>query len=95
MSEFKNRVVFVITPIEVEVEDCVATIYEVSKIDIMNKYLASVSVKCDDVVSNVFPVFYSSSKELIEKLKCEVSMFKYLLFLYGKEYVRRMGFARP
>jgi len=77
-----------ILPLDVEIEECIATILEVSKHP-FETYQASVQVKCGDAVSNIFHIEYKDGKELRRKLEVEVSKFKYVLFLYGKDELRR------
>ena len=98
----KARLEVVITPFEVEVEDCVVTIYEVSIIPAPQVpegklYWASCQIHCkvanSTVSSIVFPVTFRNSDDLRNKLRIEVSKFKYNLFLYGKEELKRRGFA--
>jgi hypothetical protein len=98
----KARLEVVITPFEVEVEDCIVTIYEVSIIPAPQVpegklYWASCQIHCrvgDKTVSTiVFPITFRNSDDLRSKLKVEVSKFKYNLFLYGKDELKRRGLA--
>lgn len=84
-----------ILPAEVEVEGCTVYIFEVAKLAFpTDVYYASCQVKCDDALSNIFPVTYKDGKELGMKLRIEVSKFKYLLWLYGKNYLKQLGIVR-
>jgi hypothetical protein len=94
----RARLEVVITPFEVEVEDCIVTIYEVSIIPAPQVpegrlYWASCQVHCKDVKSIIFPITFRNSDDLRNKLRIEVSKFKYNLFLYGKDELKRRGLA--
>jgi hypothetical protein len=85
-----------ITPIEVEIDDCVASILEVIKLPITwieAKYIyqASCQVRCGDAVSQVFTLVFRDANELKSKLQVEVSKFKYMVFLYGSKDLRMRG----
>jgi hypothetical protein len=87
-----------ITPIEVEVDNCIVTILEVAKlpmswIELGHMYQASCQVRCGDVTSNVFTITYRDASELKSKLQVEVTKFRYMLFLYGARELRARGLA--
>jgi hypothetical protein len=86
----------IITPIEVEIENCVASILEVTKLPITwieakYVYQASCQVRCGDAISQVFTLVFRDANELKSKLQVEVSKFKYMLFLYGSKDLRARG----
>jgi aromatic ring-opening dioxygenase LigB subunit len=86
----------VITPLEIEVDDCVAVLLETSKLPLpWDQYQASIQVRCPyknkDVLSRVFQIDFRNTEEFKQKLKTEVSKFKYVLFLYDEQTLRRMG----
>lgn len=88
----------VLTPVDVEMEGCVATILEVSKLQVpWDQYMAVVQVRCElgkkEATSRVFTVLYKDAAELRARLATEVSKFRYMLFLYGVEELRRRGIA--
>jgi hypothetical protein len=97
MAERRGPVLtFVITPIEVDVEDCVATILEVSKLKLpWTEYQASVQLRCREggreAVSRVFQVSFTNSEDLKRKLIIEKTKFKHVLFLLGIDELRRRG----
>jgi hypothetical protein len=77
-----------ILPLDVEIDDCIATILEVSKL-VFETYQASIQVKCGDAISNIFHITYKDGKELRKKLEIEVNKLKYALFIYGKDELRK------
>ena len=97
MSERRPPVInLVITPIEVDIEDCVATILEVTKLKLpCTEYQASVQLRCrqdgKEAVTKVFQISFTDSEDLKRKLVIEVSKFKYSLFLLGVDELRRRG----
>jgi len=97
MSTAKTPVInLVLTPVEVDVDDCVATIFEVTKLRLpWVEYQASVQVKCraegEEVASKVFQVSFTDSDDLKRRLLIEVSKFKYNIFLYGVDELKKRG----
>lgn len=90
-----QRYNLVLLPAEVEVEGCTVIIHEVTKLAFPSDvYYAACQVKCNDSYSNIFPVTYRDTKELALKLKTEVSKFKYMLWLYGKDELKQLGLVR-
>lgn len=82
----------VVLPVEVEVEGCIATILEVAKLPLpWEEYQASVQVRCGNATSRVFQISYKNSEELKRKLVYEVTKFRYIIFLYGAEELRKRG----
>jgi hypothetical protein len=100
MSAPRSPVInFTITPVEVEIEDCLATILEVARFPLpWTLYLASVQVRCDyngkEAVSRVFQLIFKDSDDLKRKLTIEVTKFKYNLFLMGHDELQRRGLVR-
>jgi hypothetical protein len=87
-----------ITPIEVEIDNCVVTILEVARLPMTwteagYEYQASCQVRCGDVTSQVFTITYRDASELKSKLQVEVTKFRYMLFLYGARELRARGLA--
>ena len=97
MSSTKTPVInLVLTPVEIDVDDCIATILETSKLKLpWVEYQASVQVKCraegKEVTSQVFQVSFTDSDDLKRKLLIEVSKFKYNIFLYGVDELKKRG----
>jgi hypothetical protein len=97
MTERRGPVLtFVITPVEIDVEDCVATILEVTKLKLpWTEYQASVQLRCrqdgKEAVSRVFQISFTDSEDLKRKLIIEKTKFKYNLFLLGVDELRRRG----
>jgi hypothetical protein len=86
----------VVTPLEIEVDDCVAVLLETSKLPLpWEQYQASIQIRCPyknkDVLSRTFHIDFKNTDEFKQKLKTEVSKFKYVLFLYDEQTLRRMG----
>ena len=86
----KPEVELWLLPIDIEVEGCIASLLEATKMP-LSGYQMSVQVRCRDAVSRVFQVTYRDGKELAKKLSVEVAKFKYVLMLYGREELRRRG----
>lgn len=83
-----------ITPVDVEVEGCTATILEASKLRLpWEEYQVSVRIKCGSVSSRVFQISYRSTEELKQKLVSETAKFKYLLLLYSAAELKALGVA--
>jgi cobalamin biosynthesis protein CbiG len=97
MSAPRSPVVnLTITPVEVEVEGCLATVLEVARLPLpWTEYLASVQVRCDyngrEAISQVFQVHFKDSDELKRKLTIEVTKFRYHLFLMGLDELKKRG----
>jgi hypothetical protein len=97
MAERRTPVInVVITPVEIDVEDCVATILEVSKLRLpWTEYQASVQLRCrqdgKEALSRVFQISFTDSEDLKRKLVIEATKFKYNLFLLGADELRRRG----
>lgn len=86
---------FYVLPLSFEVEGCEVILLEVTKIPSPDKmYRASLSIKCGDAQTLVFPLFFKNSKELKYKIKGEVSKLKYFIFLYGKEKMKKLGIIK-
>jgi hypothetical protein len=84
-----------VLPLDIEIEGCVAMLLEVQKLDGLPKpYLAAVQVRCSDVASQVFHLWYNDGAELATKLRAEVQKFQYLLWLMGKKEAISRGLAR-
>ena len=81
-----------ITPVDVEVDDCVVTILEVAKLKLpWEEYQASVQIKCGNTVSRVFQISFRDKEELKQKMITEVAKLKYLLLLHSKDELKTMG----
>jgi hypothetical protein len=99
MSAPRSPVInFTITPVEVEIEGCLATILEVARFPLpWTEYLASVQIRCDlngrEVISQVFQVIFKDSDELKRKLTIEVTKLRYNLFLMGLDELKKRGLA--
>jgi hypothetical protein len=59
--------------------------------------MAVVQVRCGEgrreAVSRVFTLLYRDAAELRARLAAEVSKFRYMLFLYGVDELKRRGIA--
>ncbi|MFP3265238.1 MAG: hypothetical protein RXO54_05325 [Acidilobus sp.] len=89
---------FTITPVEVEVEGCLATILEVARFPLpWTEYMASAQIRCDyngrEVISKVFQLIFKDSDELKRKLAIEVTKLRYNLFLMGVDELKKRGLA--
>jgi hypothetical protein len=98
MAERRPVQTLVITPIEVEIDNCVVTILEVAKLPMSwtetgYMYQASCQARCGDVTSRVFTITYKDTSELKSKLQVEVTKFKYMVFLYGARELKARGLA--
>jgi hypothetical protein len=96
MTERTPAYTLTILPVEIKVGDTLVTILEATKLKLpWDEWICSCQIKIEDIQSKVFSVTYKDSKELALKLDLEVTKFKYLLFLYGKEKLIEMGLAIP
>jgi hypothetical protein len=92
MSRREPFLTLTITPIEIEVENCILTILEVSKYKLpWDLYQASCQVKCGDYMSKIFQIDFTDKDDLKRKILIEISKFKYLIFMYGREELKRRG----
>ena len=92
MSEKKPILELIITPMEIEVEDCEVTVLEVTKLPLpWEEYQASIQIKTDNVTSKIFQVTFKDKDELKRKLVMETTKFKYALILYGEKELRNRG----
>lgn len=96
MAERKPAQTIVVTPIEVEVDNCIVTILEVAKLPMSWTetgyiYQASCQTRCGDVTSRVFTITYRDASELKSKLQVEVTKFRYMMFLYGARELKARG----
>ena len=82
-----------VLPLIVNVDDCEAYILEVLKNKLVTGdtiYHVSVKIKCGDVESKVFNISVRNKEELVAKLKIEVSKFKLMKYVVGKEFAARV-----
>jgi len=91
-SRQRREIDLVVLPVEVEIDNCVATILETTKYNLpWEQYQAAVQLQCNDVMSQIFHIHYANSRELLLKLKSEISKLKYMIWLYGKAELERRG----
>lgn len=87
---------FVVTPVEVEVEGCLASILEIAQLKLpWTEYQASVQVRCNyngkDIISQIFQLHFKDSDDLKRQLTVEVTKFRYNLFLMGVDEMQKRG----
>jgi len=83
----------VLPPFSVEVEGAIATILEVSKTEPVPGeawYHASIQIEYKGMRSRTFTLDARDEKDLLDKLKIEVTKLKYMELAYGTEYLRRV-----
>ena len=80
-------------PIFVEVDGVVAEIVEAMEYTLFGQikyYIFSVRINYKGIKSRVFPIQAKDLKDLINKLKIEVTKLKFFEIVYGLPEVRRM-----
>jgi len=71
---------------------CTVTLLESTKLPLpWDLYQASIQVRCGNITSRIFQLTYKDGTELRRKLEVEVTKFKYIIFLYPQEELRRRG----
>jgi len=84
---------FQIPPFSIEVDGCLVDVLEVLKREIVTGdtlFFVVVQRRYKDVVSRRFTICVKSEKELINKLKIEITKIKFLEYAYGFEEVKRL-----
>jgi hypothetical protein len=80
-------------PIFLEVDGVPVVLIELSKQETAwgeTYYIASVKVIYKGIASRVFPLYVKDSKDLLNKLKVEITKIKFIDHMYGLEEVRRI-----
>jgi hypothetical protein len=80
-------------PIFLEVDGVPVMIVEVSKQEPVYGfpyYITSVKIIYKGIHSRVIPLFVRDTKELINKLKVEVTKIKFIDYMYGLDEVKRL-----
>jgi hypothetical protein len=81
-----------ITPVDIEIEDSIVTVLEVTKLNLpWEEYIASIQIKYKNAVSRVFNITFKNSDDLKQKLITEVMKFKYVLFLFSLDELKKRG----
>ena len=81
-----------ITPVDVEIEDSIVTVLEVTKLNLpWEEYIASIQIKYKNAVSRIFNITFKNSDDLKQKLITEVMKFKYALFLFSLDELKKRG----
>ena len=80
-------------PFYVEVDGVRALILEVSKTEVIPGepwYHASIQLEYKGIVSKIFTLDARSERDLLDKLKIEVSKLKFMEYAYGTEFLKRV-----
>ncbi|MCL7388579.1 MAG: hypothetical protein LZ173_01380 [Thaumarchaeota archaeon] len=80
-------------PIFLEVDGVPVMLVEVSKQEPVYGspyYITSVKIIYKGIHSRVIPLFVRDTKELINKLKVEITKIKFIDYMYGLDEVRRI-----
>ena len=80
-------------PIFLEVDGVPVMLIELSKQEPIwgnPYYIASVRIIYKGIQSKIFPLFINSPKDLLNKLKVEITKIKFIEHIYGLEEVRRV-----
>jgi hypothetical protein len=89
-----RRIEITVLPVDVEVDGCIATILEATKLKLpWDEFQVSCQARCGSVQSQIFHITYKTPKELAQKLKTEIAKFKYMLWLLGEGELIRRGIA--
>jgi len=76
-----------------EIDGVTVQLIEVSKQQLIsgeNWYVASVKIIYKGIHSRVFPIFAKSTRDLINKLKVEITKIKFIDYTTGINEVRRL-----
>lgn len=89
-----RRIDITVLPVDVEVDGCIVTILEASKLQLpWDEFQVSCQARCGNLQSQVFQLTYKTPKELAQKLKTEIAKFKYMIWLLGENELVRRGIA--
>ncbi len=87
-----RRVDITVLPVDVEVDGCIVTILEASKLKLpWEEFQVSCQARCMNIQSQIFHITYKTPKELAQKLKTEIAKLKYMLWLMGESELIRRG----
>jgi hypothetical protein len=89
MSTFQVQLL----PIFLEVDGVPVMLIEVSKQEPLYGspyYITSVKIIYKGIHSRTFPLFVRDTKELINKLKVEITKIKFIEYMYGLDEVKRV-----
>jgi hypothetical protein len=87
-----RRIDITVLPVDVEIDDCVVTILEASKLNLpWDEFQVSCQARCGNIQSQIFHITYKTPKELAQKLKTEIAKLKYMLWLMGESELIRRG----
>ena len=84
---------FQLTPFSIEVDGYLVDVLEVLKrtrITGETWFFAVVRIRYKDILSRTFTIPVRSEKELINKLKIEITKIKFLEYAYGLEEVKKV-----
>lgn len=84
---------FQLTPFSIEVDGCLVDVVEVLKREsnvLGTWFFTSVRIHYKNVTSRIFTLPVRSEKELINKLKIEITKIKFIEYAYGIEAVERL-----
>jgi hypothetical protein len=84
---------FTIPPFFIKVDGIKVEIVEVSEQKLVSGdkfYIVSCRVHYDSIESRTFPLFVSDMKDLINKLKVEITKLKIIEYSYGIEHVKKV-----
>ncbi len=87
-----RRIEITVLPVDVEVDGCIVTILEASKLKLpWDEFQVSCQARCGNIQSQIFHITYKTPKELAQKLKTEIAKLKYMLWLMGESELVRRG----
>ncbi|RLF08426.1 MAG: hypothetical protein DRJ60_00405 [Thermoprotei archaeon] len=81
-------------PLTVKVDNFTVYILEVMKYRLPNgkeSYVVTCKIKKDDFETRSFPIFCRDTNELRAKLLIEVTKIRYLMWLHGKDFAKRVA----
>jgi len=82
-----------ITPFSFELDGVIVKIIESSRQPLVSGevwYIVSVQIVYKGINSRIFPIFIKNMKDLINKLKVEITKIKIIDYSYGIEEVKRL-----
>jgi hypothetical protein len=84
---------FTLPPFFIEVDGIKVEIVEVSEQNLVSGdkfYIVSCRIHYDSITSRTFPLFVKGEKDLLNKLKVEVTKLKFIEHAYGIEHVKEV-----
>jgi len=82
-----------LTPLFLEVDGVTVELLEVSRQSITETdvwYIVSVKIHYKGITSRTFPLFVKDTRDMVNKLKVEITKVKFIEYVYGLTEVKRL-----